>query len=91
MKNRIKEILLEKNLTSIELANMVGISRVSLSNIINDKQEASANTLNSIAEKLDVPFWQLFVNKDEIIKEITGGDRCPHCGQPIKIRIDKGE
>lgn len=91
MKNRIKEILLEKNLTSIELANMVGISRVSLSNIINDKQEASANTLNSIAEKLDVPFWQLFVNKDEIIKEITGGDRCPHCGQPIKIRIEKGE
>lgn len=91
MKNRIKEILLEKNLTSIELANMVGISRVSLSNIINDKQEASANTLNCIAEKLDVPFWQLFVNKDEIIKEITGGDRCPHCGQPIKIRIEKGE
>ncbi len=49
-------------MTAIELSNLVGISRVSLSNIINDKQEASANTLNSIAKSLDVPFWQLFVS-----------------------------
>lgn len=60
-----------------------------MSNIINGKQEASANTLNSIAEKLNVPFWQLFASPGEVVKEITGGDRCPHCGQPIKIRIEK--
>ena len=53
-------------MTAIELSNLVGISRVSLSNIINDKQEASANTLNSIAKSLDVPFWQLFVSPEEV-------------------------
>lgn len=62
MKNRIKEILSEKGMTAKELATMVGVSSVSLYNIINGKQEASANTLNTIAEKLSVPFWQLFVS-----------------------------
>ena len=69
MKNRIKDLLAEKNMTALELSAMVGISRVSLSNIINDKQEASANTLNVIAEKLSVPFWQLFVSPEEVTGE----------------------
>lgn len=69
MKNRIKDLLAEKNMTALELSAMVGISRVSLSNIINDKQEASANTLNVIAEKLSVPFWQLFVSPAEVTGE----------------------
>lgn len=69
MKNRIKDLLVERNMTALELSTMVGISRVSLSNIINDKQEASANTLNIIAEKLSIPFWQLFVSPQEVTGE----------------------
>ena len=69
MKNRIKDLLVERNMTALELSTMVGISRVSLSNIINDKQEASANTLNVIAEKLSIPFWQLFVSPQEVTGE----------------------
>nr|DAF41310.1 MAG TPA: helix-turn-helix domain protein [Caudoviricetes sp.] len=66
MENRIKEILAEKGMTAKELATIVGLSSVSLYNIINDKQEASANTLNVIAEKLSVPFWQLFVSPQNV-------------------------
>lgn len=66
MENRIKEILSEKGMTAKELSAIVGVSSVSLYNIINGKQEASANTLNIIAEKLSVPFWQLFVSPIEI-------------------------
>lgn len=69
MKNRIKDLLVERNMTALELSTMVGISRVSLSNIINDKQEASANTLNVIAEKLSIPFWQLFASPQEVTGE----------------------
>lgn len=66
MENRIKEILSEKGMTAKELAAIVGVSSVSLYNIINGRQEASANTLNTIAEKLSVPFWQLFVSPEEV-------------------------
>lgn len=69
MENRIKEILSEKGMTAKELAAIVGVSSVSLYNIINGKQEASANTLNAIAEKLSVPFWQLFVSPLEVTGE----------------------
>ncbi len=69
MENRIKEILSDKGMTAKELASMVGVSSVSLYNIINGKQEASANTLNVIAQKLSVPFWQLFVSPKEIVSE----------------------
>lgn len=69
MENRIKEILSEKGMTAKELATIVGVSSVSLYNIINGKQEASANTLNAIAEKLSIPFWQLFVSPQEVTGE----------------------
>lgn len=50
MENRIKDILSEKGLTAKELSSVIGLSSVSLYNIINGKQEASANTLNAIAQ-----------------------------------------
>lgn len=70
MENRIKEILSKKGMAAKELASLVDISSVSLYNILNGKQEASANTLNKIANALNVPFWQLFVSP----KEINGSD-----------------
>lgn len=69
MENRIKEILSEKNMTAKDLSAIVGVSSVSLYNIINGKQEASANTLNTIAKSLGVPFWQLFVSPQEVTGE----------------------
>lgn len=64
--NRIKDIIAEKGLTAKELSAEIGLSSVSLYNIINGKQEASANTLNAIANALNVPFWELFVDPNSI-------------------------
>ena len=64
MENRIKDILSEKGSTAKELSSVIGLSSVSLYNIINGKQEASANTLNAIATALNVPFWQLSVSEE---------------------------
>lgn len=90
MENRIKEILARRGMTSLELANAIGISRVSLSNIINNKQEASANTLKTISDFLDVEFWELFMSKDEIIQGVMHENEntitCPTCGTKIEFK-----
>ena len=89
MDNRIKEILSEKGMTAKELAAIVGVSSVSLYNIINGKQEASANTLNTIAQSLEVPFWQLFVSPEEVQPKKDGLSlTCPHCGMSINIKVE---
>lgn len=87
--NRIKEILKTKGVTQQGLADMLGVTKISVAKTLTGNP--TQQTLEKIATALDVPMWQLFASPGEVAKEITGGDRCPHCGQPIKIRIEKGE
>ncbi len=87
--NRIKEILKTKGVTQQGLADMLGVTKISVAKTLTGNP--TQQTLEKIATALDVPMWQLFASPGDVVKEITGGDRCPHCGQPIKIRIEKGE
>ena len=87
--NRIKEILKTKGVTQQGLADMLGVTKISVAKTLTGNP--TQQTLEKIATALDVPMWQLFASPGEVVKEITGGDRCPHCGQPIKIRIERGE
>lgn len=87
--NRIKEILKTKGVTQQGLADMLGVTKISVAKTLTGNP--TQQTLEKIATALDVPMWQLFASPGEVAKEITGGDRCPHCGQPIKVRIEKGE
>nr|DAY63302.1 MAG TPA: Regulatory protein-modification, helix-turn-helix, transcriptional regulato, DNA [Caudoviricetes sp.] len=90
MENRIKDILSEKGLTAKELSPVIGLSSVSLYNIINGKQEASANTLNAIATALNVPFWQLFVSPEDVYSKSNSLSlTCPHCGKEVNIELTK--
>lgn len=87
--NRVKEILKAKGVTQQGLADMLGVTKISVAKTLTGNP--TQQTLEKIATALDVPMWQLFASPGEVAKEITGGDRCPYCGQPIKIRIEKGE
>ena len=87
--NRIKEILKTKGVTQQGLADMLGVTKISVAKTLTGNP--TQQTLEKIATALDVPMWQLFASPGEVVKEITGGDRCPYCGGAIKIRIDKGE
>ena len=60
MQIRLKEIMQERGITSVALASMVGLSKNTISNLINNKTMPSIDTLNEIAEKINVPLWQLF-------------------------------
>lgn len=84
MNHRIKELIKEKGYTQQEFAEKLGMTRIGLSQLVNGKP--SYPTLEKIATALNVPLWQLFASKTEV-----QGDVCPHCGMPIKIKIEKGE
>ena len=66
MQIRLKEIMQEKGIPSIALASMVGLSKNTISNLINNKTKPSLDTLNEIAEKIGVPVWQLFASPDDV-------------------------
>lgn len=91
MKLRIKEIMEVKGVTSVSVAEAVGIHKVSVSNIINGKINPSAETLEKIAEALEVEMWELFASREEVVKQIKNTIPCPYCGKDIDVSLLKKE
>ena len=82
IKLRLKEICKERKIPLNELAEQVGISRVSLSGIATGKQKPSFDTLEKIANVLNVEVSELFAPPKQ------GVITCPHCGKPINIKVE---
>ena len=80
MELRIKEICKGKGMTLQQVAELMGVNRVSLSNSINGNP--TIGKLEKIAAALSVDITELFVAP----KDTTAA--CPHCGKPIKIRLE---
>ena len=60
---KVKEILRDKGMTINDLANVMGINRVTLSNIINGNP--TLETLQKIANSLGVKITELFMEVSE--------------------------
>lgn len=84
MQTRIKEIMIEKEVSSVSLAETIGVSKVTISNLINNKTMPSVDTLDKIAYALDVPIWQLFASPEEVQECEANIITCPHCGGKIQ-------
>lgn len=82
--NRIKDILKERGITINELAEKMGLNRVTLSTQINGT--ANIASYEKIATALDVPIWQLFASSQEV-QETKNTITCPHCGKPIELEV----
>jgi transcriptional regulator with XRE-family HTH domain len=67
MELRIKEVLKEKGLTSVWLASQIGITQPNTSNIVSGKSNPSLETLEKIANALDVSISALFSEKEPIV------------------------
>lgn len=83
---RIKDILAEKGLTAKSLAERMGKSPQYISNIINGGKGASVNTLQEIAEALQVPVSSLFADFAPATTSQTFV--CPKCGTKLIININ---
>ena len=83
---RIKEVIKEKGYTQREFADKLGMTSIGLSQIVNGKP--SYTTLEKIASALDVPMWQLFVSKKDIIGDSEGHYiKCPKCSHEFEIDV----
>lgn len=88
--NRIKEILKEQGVTINELADKLGISRVTLSTQINGT--ANIVSYEKIATALNVPMWQLFASPKEIQPQSDGASiTCPNCGKEFEVELKAKE
>ena len=77
---RIKEVAKQKGVPINELADKIGISRITLHNQMNGNP--TVETLQKIAEALGVEVSELFEKKTD-----NSTQTCPHCGKPITIHI----
>lgn len=83
---RIKEILKEigtkeNGLTSISaLATKAGVTQPTLSNIVNNNATPTTDTLQKIADALNVHISELFERPDDNVF------RCPKCGTTLEIK-----
>ena len=65
MKHRIKELITERGYTQKNLAEKLGMNRVSFNHIINGNP--SWPTLEKILEALEAEPWELFYTREELI------------------------
>lgn len=72
MKNRLKSIRSEKNLTQEKLAEMANISRTTLAMIENEKAVPDGNTIAALVKALGVPANAIFYDFDVVCKQREG-------------------
>lgn len=86
--NNVESLLKEKGLTKTALSEMLGIKKQNLNGLM---KNPTLETLQRFATVLDVPIWQLFASKEEIMKEEGSSGpsiECPHCGKRITIKVE---
>jgi len=79
---RIKEILKEKGFTQEDLADRIGVTRISIVKTLSGNP--TIKTLEKIATALDVPLRDLFDGEDKY-----NVIACPNCGEKINITVTK--
>ena len=77
---RIKEIMKSKGLTTVQLAEIMNLSRETVSRQINDSN-MTISTLQKYADVLSVSINDLFINNQVNETKIV----CPHCNNEIKL------
>ncbi|MBU6453014.1 MAG: YfbU family protein [Cyanobacteria bacterium REEB67] len=71
MKNRIRLLRERRNMSQVDLAKRLGVSRQALSAIEIEKQAPSLPTAMKIARELDTPLPQIFVIEDALMETTT--------------------
>ena len=80
----IKDALKKRGLTQNELADRLGINRVSLSRLLSDKNDMRISTIKKIADSIGCDVTEFFKPADNAEHNTI---TCPHCGEKIVINL----
>ena len=80
----IKEALKKRGLKQNDLAERLGINRVSLSRLLSDKNDMRISTIKKIADAIGCDVAEFFTPV-ETTDNIT--ITCPHCGEKLVINL----
>ena len=80
----IKETLKKKGLKQNDLADRLGINRVSLSRLLSDKNDMRISTIKKIADAIGCDVAEFFTPAE---KEEHNTITCPHCGAKLVINL----
>ena len=84
MRTRIKELCRENGMTISAIAEQIGTTQTSLSRALGDNGNPTLETLDKIANALNVHITELF----EQPQSNEAGITCPHCGKSITIKVE---
>lgn len=80
----IKEALKKRELTQIDLAERLGINRVSLSRLLSDKNDMRVSTIKKLADAIGCDVAEFFCPADKADHNVI---TCPHCGAKLEINL----
>lgn len=80
----IKDALKQRGLTQNELADRLGINRVSLSRLLSDKNDMRISTIKKIADAIGCDVAEFFTPEDTTDNNTI---TCPHCGAKLVINL----
>ena len=80
----IKEALKKRGLKQNDLADGLGINRVSLSRLLSDKNDMRISTIKKIADAIGCDVAEFFTKADT---EDNNTITCPHCGAKLVINL----
>ena len=80
----IKETLKKRGLKQNDLADRLGINRVSLSRLLSDKNDMRISTIKKIADAIGCDVSEFFAPED---KEEHNTITCPHCGAKLVVNF----
>lgn len=66
---QLKTILKRHGLTSLAFADMVGVSKTTVSYWLNGKVFPPADMIEKIAAALNIPVWHLFADPEQVLAE----------------------
>ena len=81
---QIKEALKQRGLKQNDLADRLGINRVSLSRLLSDKNDMRMSTIKKIADAIGCDVAEFFTPAET---EEHNAITCPHCGAKLVINL----
>lgn len=79
----LEAILEERKISKAALASMIGAQRQNINSLLTNPK---LSTLEKISSALNIPMWQLFATKEEIVGNGLKM-KCPKCQEIINIDI----